>query len=233
MESATKTRIWPATPDKATLVEPPPRSFGRLCLTHAPAAPRLNGAPSLHKRAPPPRRRSPPGRVQPSPATAPDCRPGRQRPARAARCPRKRRRRDNRLHRPQASAVNAPTWFEAISTAMVGRPRQQRSQHITPPAPMARSALAISSAMLSAPRCRVARPRFRQSASTASACGLPIPIATSTPSSVADTAAMAASAFAVSLEGSEPPKQIRIRRTSPLRGDMRLRVSANSGRSSA
>ena len=40
------------------------------------------------------------------------------------------------------------TWFSATGMTILGKPRKARSQVVVPPAPIARSAAAISSAML-------------------------------------------------------------------------------------
>ena len=56
----------------------------------------------------------------------------------------------NKTRPASASARDVASWFGAMATCSVGSPRQQRSQVVEPPAPMARSAAAISSAMFEA-----------------------------------------------------------------------------------
>ena len=50
---------------------------------------------------------------------------------------------------PECSKFSATTlWFSAVTNNKVGNPKQQRSQEVDPPAPIAQSASNINSAIL-------------------------------------------------------------------------------------
>ena len=104
-----------------------------------------------------------------------------------------------------------PRWFSANTSIMVGNPRQQRSHEVLPAAPMAKSASAISSAILLAPtNTQQGYGALSAKACTAAVCGAVLPITTVMLQAAGRLPESACSTAKVWLSLSTPPKFTKI-----------------------